>query len=56
MNIGDGAYFHLVDGGPPPPSEDASTWCGGQAYHGFYGNDELVVSKTIIPFILDGGH
>jgi hypothetical protein len=51
--IGDSSHFLLIDGGPtPPPSSDPSAVCGGLAYHGFYGNDELVVEQTIVPVIL----
>lgn len=51
--IGDMAHFVLIDGGPMPPSAgtDPHGVCGGLAYHGFYGNDALVVSQKIIPFI-----
>lgn len=51
QSIGDEKHFVLVDGGPtPPPSKDPSAVCGGLAYHGFYGNDDLVVGE-IIAFI-----
>ncbi len=50
--IGDSAHFVLIDGGPaPPPSTDPNVLCGGLAYHGFYGNDDLVVGQHIVPFI-----
>jgi hypothetical protein len=50
--IGDQQHFVLIDGGPTPPTTgDSDGVCGGLAYHGFYGNDELVVSEKIIPFI-----
>jgi hypothetical protein len=49
----DDPRFVLIDGGPIPP--DGSDVCGGQAYHGFYENDELVVGK-ILDFIANHPH
>jgi hypothetical protein len=46
--IGDAKHFVLVDGGAAPPA--GADKCGGIAYHGFYGEDEPVVS-TIVAFM-----
>jgi hypothetical protein len=47
-------HFVLIAGGPTPPSAgtDPDGVCGGLAYHGFYGSDDLVVNMHIVPFMM----